>query len=124
MQGIPEKSTARKIISNLSRLPKIDDKCVNFSNKKEEIMQRISENGTLSELLLMYQQMALQFATKLDPKLGEQVANQILSQSGQPIPQQMVAESTGVGDANKDGKKEHAFVEKARKNARASTEVE
>ena len=93
-------------------------------NKKEEIMQRISENGTLSELLLMYQQMALQFATKLDPKLGEQVANQILSQGGQPIPQQMVAESTGVGDANKDGKKEHAFVEKARKNARASTEVE
>ena len=100
--------------------------CLNMMdfNKKEEIMQRISENGTLSELLLMYQQMALQFATKLDPKLGEQVANQILSQSGQPIPQQMVAESTGVGDANKDGKKEHAFVEKARKNARASTEVE
>lgn len=41
LQGIPEKSTARKIISNLSRLPKIDDKCVNFSNKKEEIMQSI-----------------------------------------------------------------------------------
>ena len=100
--------------------------CLNMMdfNKKEEIMQRISENGTLSELLLMYQQMALQFATKLDPKLGEQVANQILSQGGQPIPQQMNAESTGVGDANKDGKKEHAFVEKARKNARASTEVE
>ena len=93
-------------------------------NKKEEVMQKISENGTLAEMLLMYQQMALQFATQINPALGQQVANQILSQGGQPIPQDVGFKGEGVGDANSDGSTEHPFVEKARKGARESTQAD
>lgn len=100
--------------------------CLNMMDftKKDEVMRKISENGTLAEMLLMYQQMALQFATQISPELGEQVANQILTQGGQPIPHDVGLESGGVGDANNDGHTEHPFVEKARRDARASTEAE
>ena len=95
--------------------------CLNMMDftKKDEVMQKISENGTLAEMLLMYQQMALQFATQISPILGEQVANQILSQSGQPIQGHLVADT----DLDVSGK-EHPFVEKAREGARASTEAD
>ena len=95
--------------------------CLNMMDftKKDEVMQKISENGTLAQMLVMYQQMALQFAQQLDPKLGEQVANQILSQSGQPIPQSM-----GVSAELETGSEEHPYVEKARGNARASTQAD
>lgn len=89
-------------------------------NKKEDVMRKISENGTLAQMLVMYQQMALQFAQQIDPRLGEQVANQILSQGGQPIPASMGMEAeTEVG-----GDREHPFVEKARNTARDSTQAD
>ena len=96
--------------------------CLNMMdfNKKDEVMQKISENGTLAEMLLLYQKMALDFATKLDPALGEQVAQQIMSQGGQPIPQDMGAEA----DVKTDDTNEHPFVERARNNARASTQAD
>lgn len=99
--------------------------CLNMMDfvGKDEIMQKIRENGTLAELLLMYQQMALQFATQIDPALGEQVAQQILSQGGQAIPHDMQIDSR-VGDANNDGNTEHPFVEKAREGARGSTQAD
>ena len=87
--------------------------------KKDEVMRKIRENGTLQEALLVYQKMALDFATKLDPALGEQVANQILTQGGQPIPQ-----DTGAEAETADVEEEHPFVERARNEARASTEAE
>ena len=96
--------------------------CLNMMdfNKKDEVMQKIRENGTLQEMLIMYQQMALQFATQIDPNLGQQVANQILSQSGQPIPQEMGAEAP-TGEV---GGSEHPVVERARNDARASTQAD
>ena len=95
--------------------------CLNMMdfNKKDEVMQKIRENGTLAEMLLMYQQMALQFATQIDPALGQQVANQILSQGGQPIPQEVGAEATTT-----EGSGEHPVVERARSDARASTQAD
>jgi hypothetical protein len=95
--------------------------CLNMMDftKKDEVMQKISENGTLQEMLLMYQQMALQFATQLDPGLGQQVANQILSQGGQPIPQDMGMQATET-----EGSNEHPYVERARIDARASTQAD
>ena len=100
--------------------------CLNMMdfNKKDEVMRKISENGTLAEMLLLYQQMALQFATQIDPMLGQQVANQILSQGGQPVPQDLGLEGEAVGDSNNDGSTEHPFVERARKGARASTQAD
>jgi hypothetical protein len=95
--------------------------CLNMMDftKKDEVMKKISENGTLAEMLLMYQQMALQFANQIDPALGEQVAQQILSQGGQPIPQDMGMQADAV-----EGTSEHPFVEKARSGARASTQAD
>lgn len=88
--------------------------------KKDEVMQKISENGTLQEMLLMYQQMALQLATKYEPQLAEQMAMQIMGQGGQPIPQAIGAEATEMsGESN-----EHPVVEKARSNARESTQAD
>lgn len=87
--------------------------------KKDEVMKKISENGTLAEMLLMYQQMALRFANQINPALGEQVANQILNQGGQPLPTDMGMEAdTG----NTEG--EHPYVERARNEARASTQAD
>lgn len=95
--------------------------CLNMMdfNKKEEVMQKIRENGTLAEMLLMYQQMALQFANQIDPVLGDQVAQQILSQGGQPIPEDigMQAQTAETGG-------EHPVVERARNDARASTQAD
>jgi hypothetical protein len=88
--------------------------------KKDEVMRKIRENGTLAEMLLLYQQMALQFASQISPELGQQVANQILTQGGQPIPQEMGMEATEVSE----GTEEHPFVERARSNARESTQAD
>ena len=95
--------------------------CLNMMDfkKKDEVVQKISENGTLAEMLLMYQQMALQFANKIDSALGEQVAQQILSQGGQPIPQDM-----GMQADVSEGSEEHPVVQRARTEARESTQVE
>lgn len=95
--------------------------CLNMMdfNKKDEVMQKIRENGTLQEMLLMYQQMALDFAKKIDPALAEQVANQILSQGGQPIPQDV-----GMQAQATEGGGEHPVVERARSDARASTQAD
>ena len=88
--------------------------------KKDEVMQKIRENGTLAELLLMYQQMALQFATQIDPALGQQVANQILQGGGQAIPSEVGAEAEITTSATE----EHPIVQRARTEARASTQAD
>ena len=95
--------------------------CLNMMDftKKEEVMQKIQENGTLQQLLLQYQQMALQFAQRLDPALAEQVAQGILSQSGQPVPQSM-----GMASTPQTVEGEHPNVERARYNARTSTQAD
>ena len=81
-------------------------------------MQKIQENGTLAEMLVMYQQMALQYANQINPLLGEQVANQILSQGGQPMPQ-----SRGM-HISTDNNGEAAHMTKARSTARNSTQAD
>ena len=95
--------------------------CLNMMDftKKEDVMQKIQENGTLAQMLVLYQQMALQFANQINPMLGEQVANQILSQSGQPIPQSMG--TANIGDISGG---EPAHMEKARSQARQSTQAD
>ena len=95
--------------------------CLNMMDftKKEELMQKIQLNGTLQEMLLRYQQLALQYATMVSPQDGEQVAQMILSQGGQQIPQQM----GGLIDLEEGGS-EHPFNEKAREQARASTQAD
>lgn len=98
--------------------------CLNMMDftKKEEVMQKIQENGTMAQQLIMYQQMALQFAQQINPALAKRVAQQIMSQSGQPMAQPMGMASAPTPTENGAG--EHPNVEKARYNARTSTQVD
>ena len=96
--------------------------CLNMMDftKKEDVMQRIQMNGTLQEMLLRYQQLALQYANMVSPQDGEQVANLILAQGGQQMPMHMGAQAnTEVQSAE-----EHPYVERARSEARASTQAD
>lgn len=86
--------------------------------KKDEVIQMISENGTIAQMLAQYQQLALQLANKISPQLGETIANQILKGSGQQVPQ-------GFGNqVDLDGSNEHPYNERAREQARASTQAD
>ena len=95
--------------------------CLNMMDftRKEDVMQKISENGTLMEMLVRYQQLALELAQRISPELGEEVANQILSQGGQPIPEQMGMEAD-TGEVAE----EHPVVRRAREESRASTQAD
>jgi hypothetical protein len=95
--------------------------CLNMMdfNKKDEVMQKISENGTLAQMLVQYQQIALQLAQQVNPALAEQLAKQILSQSGQAISTTM-----SVADTNLETEQEHPYVERARNEARESTQAD
>ena len=89
---------------------------MDFSHK-DEIVQRIQQNGTLQQLLVQYQQIALELAQMHNPMLAEQIAQQILMSGGQPVPM------GGPVDVSV-GKEEHPYVEKSREQARASTQAE
>ena len=94
--------------------------CLNMMDfaKKDEIVQRIRENGTLQERLVMFQQLALQYANMVNPAYGQQVANVILQQSGQAVPQ-------AIGEVDLQmGTGEHPFSARAREQARASTQAD
>lgn len=86
---------------------------------KDELIQKIRMNGTLQQMLLQYQQIALQLAQKVDPLLAEQMGGQILGMAGNSI-----AFPEAKGDINMDGNEEHPFVERSRQNARESTQAE
>ena len=97
--------------------------CLNMMDftGKEEVMQKIQANGTLQELLLLYQQMALDFANRLDPALGEQVAMQINQQYGGGM---QASQMQGNAVNLDDDKSEHPFNTKARSQARQSTQAD
>ena len=93
---------------------------MDFTNK-EDVMAKIRENGTMQELLIRYQQLALQLASQISPEVAEQVAQMVLQQNGQAVPQPMGM----AGEINLDGsKEEHPFNAKARAQARASTQAD
>lgn len=87
-------------------------------NRKDEIVNRIQQNMTLQQQMLMWQQLALRYAQTVSPMEGMKVGNAILSQAGQPIPQ------GGVPTDLNGGTKEHPYVERSREQARASTQAE
>ena len=55
-------------------------------NGKEDIIQRIRENGTLLEMLTQFEQIALTLAQKYEPQLADRLADVVLQSGGQPIP--------------------------------------
>lgn len=86
-------------------------------NHKEEIMQRIQQNGTILQLLLQYQQIALHLAQQVgDPNLVEGLSQAVLQTAGQAVPDSMSE------DVNLSESTEHPLQERARETARESTQ--
>lgn len=83
---------------------------------KEEIIEKISENQTLQDRLLQVEQIALELAKRTDPNLANQIAQMIMAESGAEIP-------TGSANVNLEGTEEPSHVEKARDQARDSTQI-
>ena len=91
-------------------------------SKKEDVMNKIRENGTLMEMLLLYQQLALSLAEQISPEMAEQVGaqiNQMMGGEGQ-ISSSMASVPNTTGTP---GTKEAKHMEKAREQARKTTEV-
>lgn len=83
---------------------------------KDEMIQRIRQNGTILELMVKFQQIALQLAQKYEPETADAIANIILEQGGVQMPE--------GGDVDLDSSGESSHMEKAREQARSSTEVQ
>ncbi len=96
--------------------------CLNMMDftRKEDVMQKIAQNGTCYEMMIRYQQLALQLAQQISPEMGEQVGAMILNQGGQQMPMLMGAQA----DTEVQKTEEHPYVEKARGQARASTQAD
>jgi hypothetical protein len=94
-------------------------------NHKEDVMQTVSQNGTMLQMLMHFQQIALALAQEHDPAMAEQIAMMIMQYGGQVAPT-----STGAGgemvktdSAGNIKAREHPFVEKARNEAQQSTQA-
>ena len=53
---------------------------------KEQVQQKLQTMGTMQQMLVQYQQIALSLAQMYDPALAEQIANQINGMMGTPTP--------------------------------------
>lgn len=89
-------------------------------NKKDEVVRKVQQNGTLFQMVQALQQMAMGLASQIGDDAVQMVAQQLMKMSGgQPLPQQM-GEMVHIGADNS----EHPFNTKAREQTRASTQVE
>ena len=97
-------------------------KTMDFAHK-DEIMQMVSSNGTLLQKYQSLQQVALQFAQDIDARHGTDVTQAlmqvVMAESGQAMPQQVTNENVDLAESTG----EHPYVEKARAQARNSTQV-
>lgn len=93
---------------------------MDFSHK-EDVMKRIQMNGTLQQMLLQYQQIALQLAQQINPQLADQIGSQILSMGGQNVSPMGDADGVSLDSEKND---EHPYVERARQQADESTRVQ
>lgn len=84
-------------------------------DQKDEIIQRIQQNGTIYEKLLQYEQLALQLAQMLDPKIAESLAKDMQG-NGQPVLGGVTQLASGEG--------EHPYNTRARAQARNSTQAD
>ena len=94
--------------------------CLNMMDftKKEDVVNIISENATTQKMLVQFQQLALQLATKYDPMMADRIAQMIL-QSGQQFSQGSSGQARVTNVAA-----EHPYVKRARNQARQSTQTD
>lgn len=88
---------------------------------KDSIIQKIQENADLQQRLVEWQQLALALADRYDPVMGEGLAQQILQEGGQAVPQAS-AEAAEKPEINTGETQEPKIVENARKKSEESTQ--
>lgn len=93
---------------------------------KEDLMQKVQQNGTLMQQMAMYQQIALQLAQRVDPMLAEQLANNIMTGAAAAQSAQMPVGSaplalTQDGGAGGNMTKMNNARERAQKSSQPST---
>jgi hypothetical protein len=88
---------------------------------KDSIIQKIQENADLQQRLIEWQQLALALADRYDPVMGEGLAQQILQEGGQAVPQASAA-AAEKPEINTGEAQEPKIVENARKKSEESTQ--
>ena len=89
---------------------------------KDEIAQKIAQNGTLQQELASWQQMALALAERFDPAMAEGLAQQILGAEAQTQPQGGAQQPAKLEDGSADAEAKN--VTDAREQAQKSTQPE
>ena len=136
---IPEKNNAYTRLSNNELAlqffgmgffnPQITDQalmCLNMMDfdKKDELMQQVSANGTMAQMLAQWQQIALGLAQKYEPALAKGLIAQVTGQ--QPAPggsgPMMSQEDMENIDLEKGPDKEPKNVEAARERANTASQ--
>ena len=82
---------------------------------RDILSQKISQNGTMYQQLLLYQQMALTLAQRYEPEMAEGLAQNILQGAGQAVP-------TSEGSIELDEGREHARVANAREQSQEASQ--
>ena len=88
---------------------------------KDSIIQKVQENADLQQRLVEWQQLALALADRYDPVMGEGLAQQILQEGGQAVPQASTA-AAKKPEINTGETQEPKIVENARKKSEESTQ--
>ena len=88
---------------------------------KDSIIQKVQENADLQQQLVEWQQLALALADRYDPVMGEGLAQQILQEGGQAVPQASAA-AAEKPEINTGETREPKIVENARKKSEESTQ--
>lgn len=88
---------------------------------KDSIIQKVQENADLQQQLVEWQQLALALADRYDPVMGEGLAQQILQEGGQAVPQASAA-AAEKPEINTGETQEPKIVENARKKSEESTQ--
>ena len=89
---------------------------------KDEIAQKIAQNGTLQQELASWQQMALALAERFDPAMAEGLAQQILGAEAQTQPQGGAQQPAKLESGSADAEAKN--VTDAREQAQKSTQPE
>ncbi len=136
---IPEKNNAYTRLSNNELAlqffgmgffnPQITDQalmCLNMMDfdKKDELMQQVSANGTMAQMMAQWQQIALGLAQKYEPGLAQGLIAQITGQPAAPMAQgQMMSQEDRENiELDKGPDKEPKNVEAARERANTASQ--
>lgn len=91
---------------------------------KQDVIDKVKQNGTLADMLMMYQQLALTMAQKYGDQEALMAIQQNMMRMGQEMPTELagsVNPAEAVNPIEDTGEASH--VEKARARARSTTEV-